>query len=192
MTGGPPDDRPATFTEMVDAYQGRIYGFVSRMCRDTEDARDVLQDTLLAAYRALPGFRGESRFSTWIFRIAANACRRMRRRRKHAPERVLSLDEVLPSTEHLTLEVPDASDGPEARALRAELHAALEEGIARLPVAYRAVLVLRDVEGLPAEEVAAVLGLTVPNVKSRLHRARMFLRHHLAEHAVNPSPGPGL
>jgi RNA polymerase sigma-70 factor, ECF subfamily len=89
-------DPSRAFAALVEAYERRLYGFASRMCRNAEDARDVLQDTFLSAFRALDQFRGESKLSTWLFRIAANACRKMRRRGKFEPERELSLEAFMP------------------------------------------------------------------------------------------------
>jgi RNA polymerase sigma-70 factor, ECF subfamily len=188
----PPDTAPdrdsaAGFRDTVEQYQARMYGFLSRMCRSREDARDALQDTFLSAFRAFENFRGESAVSTWLYRIATNACLKIRRRGKYEPERELSLDEFMPSREAGgPVEIADGAASPERVLLDKELQQALERAIAELPGPYRIVLVLRDVEGLPAEEVAQVLGLSVAAVKSRLHRARLFLRQRLAEHA---SPG---
>lgn len=179
-------DRRRAFPDLVAAYEHRIYRFASRMCRNAEDARDVLQDTFLAAFRAIGDFRGEAKVSTWLFRIAANACRKMRRRGKFEPERQLSLDEFLPDRgAHAAPEDPPPD--PETVAMTAELRQALETGVAALPPSYRIVLVLRDIEGFSAEEVAEILELSVPAVKSRLHRARLFLRQQLAEHQPGPA-----
>lgn len=176
-------DQKKAFLALVEHYQGRIYTFASRMCRDIEDARDVLQETFLAAYRALKDFRGEGKLSTWLFRIASNACRKIRRKGKFEPERELSLEEFLPLAEGTRKpEIPDWSQNPEALLLKEELQKTLEEGIAQLPEPYRIVLLLRDLEGFSAEEVAEILGLSVPAVKSRLHRARLFLRERLSEY----------
>jgi RNA polymerase sigma-70 factor (ECF subfamily) len=183
-------DNPA-FDALVARYGGRIYGFASRMCRSGEDARDVLQDTLLGAARTIGGFRAESRLSTWLLRIAANACLKMRRRRRRLdPDRLLSLDAALPEGGRVALLVADI-DTPERRFLRESLRAALERAIATLSSSYRAVVILRDVEGLSAEETAAALGLSVPAVKSRLHRGRTLLRQALL-HDGGPAPEPFL
>lgn len=180
-------DRRSAFRDLVGVYEHRIYRFASRMCRNAEDARDVLQDTFLAAFRAIGDFRGEAKFSTWLFRIAANACRKMRRRGKFEPERELSLDEFMPDSDARGVSATaDPAPDPEAVAMTAEVRRALEAGIADLPPPYRVVLVLRDVEGFSAEEVAEILELSVPAVKSRLHRARLFLRQQLAKHRPGP------
>jgi RNA polymerase sigma-70 factor, ECF subfamily len=187
-TPPPGSDRPVGFRDAVEQYQARIYGFLSRMCRSREDAKDALQDTFLSAFRAFESFRGESSMSTWLYRIATNACLKIRRRGKYEPERELSLDEFMPSRESREpVQIADGSASPERVLLDKELQQAVESAIAELPGPYRIVLVLRDIEGLPAEEVAQVLGLSVPAVKSRLHRARLFLRQRLEEHARTPS-----
>lgn len=173
---------------IVEAYQGRLYNFASRMCRNAEDARDVLQETFMGAFRGLPAFRGDARMSTWLFRIAANACRKMRRRRKDEPPRTLILEEVKPWASHGPVEIPDPAAGPEAVALRHELQHVLDNCIAGLPLPYRAVLILRDLEGLSTEESAEILGLSVPNVKSRLHRARLFVRQEFLRRLPGARP----
>lgn len=166
---------------LVESYQDRVYHFAARMCRDPEDARDVVQETFLAALRGVRRFRGEARLSTWLFRIAANACRKLRRRARGEPERVLSLEELPPMPDELREPAPD-DETPERHAAGSELRRALQAAIGALPAAYREVLLLRDVEGLSTEATAAALGLGVPAVKTRLHRARLFVRRSLAEH----------
>jgi RNA polymerase sigma-70 factor (ECF subfamily) len=149
------------------------------MCRSREDAYDVMQDTFLAAVRSAREFRGEGKLSTWLFRIAANACRKMRRRGKFEPQEHLSLDDVLPGPGEAAALASTEAETPEAQLLRTDLREALEAAIGELPRPYRAVLVLRDIEGLSTEEVAEALDLSVPAVKTRLHRARLFLRQRL-------------
>jgi RNA polymerase sigma-70 factor (ECF subfamily) len=155
------------------------------MCRNDEDAKDVLQDTLLAAARSVAGFRAEGALSTWLFRIAVNACRKMHRRGKFEPYRHLSLDEFLPSESEAAVSLSARQETPETVLARTDLRGALEDGIALLPRAYRAVLILRDLEGLSTQETAEALGLTPVAVKVRLHRARLFLRQRL----VTDRPG---
>ncbi|MBI2217214.1 MAG: sigma-70 family RNA polymerase sigma factor [Candidatus Rokubacteria bacterium] len=174
------------FPALVEHYGSRIYNFAARMCRSDEDAKDILQDTFLAAVRSVKDFRGEGKLSTWLFRIAANACRKMHRRGKFEPARELSLDEFMPGeAERATLASHvDAGETPEMALLRTDLRETLEGAIAELPPHYRAVLILRDLEGLSTEEAAEALGLTIVTVKVRLHRARLYLRRQLA--AVTP------
>jgi RNA polymerase sigma-70 factor (ECF subfamily) len=172
---GEPDALPA----LVDRYGSRIYGFASRMCHSDEDAKDIVQETFLATLRSASGFRGEARLSTWLFRIAANACRKMHRRGKFEPAHPLSLDELMPS-EAEKAALAGAADTPDAALLRTDRREVLESAIAALPPGYRAVLILRDLEGLSTDEAAHALGLTPATVKVRLHRARLTLRASLA------------
>jgi RNA polymerase sigma-70 factor (ECF subfamily) len=176
---------PGAFPTLVDEYGPRIYNFATRMCRSAEDAKDILQETFVAAVRSAKDFRGESKLSTWLFRIAANACRKMHRRGKFEPERQLALDEFMPD-EAERARLTGASDTPEAAMMRTDLRGALEAAIAALPATYRAVLVLRDIEGFSTAETAEALGLTPMAVKLRLHRARLFLRQRLAAHHEQP------
>ncbi len=176
-------DPKRAFYGLVERYEARIWSFAARMCRSTEDAKDVVQETFLAAFRAIRDFRGEAKLGTWLFRIAANACLKQRRRGKYEPERELSLDEFMPAGPGGSKpEIPDWSQSPQAAFHNQELREVLEEGIARLPEPYRVVLALRDVEGFSAEETGEILALSVAAVKTRLHRARLFLRQWLSRH----------
>jgi RNA polymerase sigma-70 factor (ECF subfamily) len=155
--------------------QPRIYRFSLKMCGRTEDAQDVLQDTLFAAARTVRGFRGASSVSTWLYTIARSFCIKKRRRSVFAPE-VVSLEADPAAARTAPAPGPD----PERALAHRELASTLEAAIAALEPASREVLVLRDMEGLPAEEVATITGLSVSAVKSRLHRARLALRARLA------------
>jgi RNA polymerase sigma-70 factor (ECF subfamily) len=155
-----------------------------RMCRNVDDAKDILQETFLGMVRSIREFREESKFTTWLYRIASNACLKKRRRGVHdpSPEQELSLDELMPrpDSEGRRPEIADWSDDAERALLRGELSGKMEAAIDKLPREYKVVLVLRDVEGFSAEETAEMLKLSVPAVKSRLHRARVFVRRELA------------
>ena len=182
---------PAALDELVRAHQGQVYAFAMRMCRNVEDAKDILQETFLGMLRSLREFREESKFSTWLYRIASNACLKKRRRGVHdpTPEQELSLDELMPrpDADGRKAEIPDWSEDAERALLRGELTARMETAIDKLPKEYKIVLVLRDVEGLSAEETAQAVGLSVAAVKSRLHRARVFVRRELAEYLRHPA-----
>lgn len=175
---------PAAVEELVRAHQARVYSFAMRMCRNVEDAKDILQETFLGMIRSIREFRGESKFSTWLYRIATNACLKKRRRGvfEPQPERELSLDELMPrpDSDGRRPEIADWSEDAERALLRGELSAQMEAAIDKLPREYKIVLVLRDVEGFSAEETAEMLKLSVAAVKSRLHRARVFVRRELA------------
>lgn len=169
------------------------------MCRDPEDAKDVLQDTLLAMARGVRDFRGASSLSTWLYTIARSFCIKKRRRSAHDPgqERApvgadgAAFDEDVPGTgRHL----PDPRENPDELLAGRQVKAALERAIAALEPKYREVLLLRDAEGLTAPEVAEVLGLTPQAVKSRLHRARLSVREQVAPLlgiGRDPSPSAG-
>jgi len=176
----------AALDTLVRTHQDRVYGFAMRMCRNVDDAKDILQETFLGMVRSIREFREESKFSTWLFRIASNACLKKRRRGVHdpTPDQELSLDELMPrpDSQGRKPEIPDWSDDAERALLRGELGARMEAAIDKLPKEYKIVLVLRDVEGLSAEETAQAVGLSVAAVKSRLHRARVFVRRELAEY----------
>jgi RNA polymerase sigma-70 factor (ECF subfamily) len=170
---------------LLARHEARLYRFARRLCRHREDAEDVLQESLLAAARSLSRFRGASSMSTWLYTIARSFCIKKRRRSVFAPVE-LSLE-----TEAAARVRGVAHPGrPPDEALEASrLEAALERAIAALDRPYREVLVLRDVEGLPAAEVARVTGLSVAAVKTRLHRARGRLREALAP-LLAPRGGP--
>ena len=153
-------------TALLSRHAPRIYRYGLKMCRDPEDARDVVQDTLLAAARGVRDFRGASSLSTWLYAVARSFCLRKRRGAQAAPN-TCSLEDETDVEETPSLESP-----PDEAVAHKELGAALDAAITALDPMYREVLVLRDVEGLTAPEVAEVLGLTVDAVKTRLHRAR--------------------
>lgn len=163
----------------------RMYRFAQRLCGEEEDARDLVQETFLNAYRGLRHFRGEAQFATWLYRIASRACLAMRRRRKGEPEHELSLEEFIPTSEgELQLQIRADGLTPEEALANKQLRRALREAIQGLPAKYRLVLVLRDMEGLSAKEVGTVMGLNERAVKSRLHRARLFVRRELTAQGV--------
>jgi RNA polymerase sigma-70 factor (ECF subfamily) len=163
----------AARTRLVEALSGTVFRFGRAFCRDPDDAEDVLQDVLLKLLEALPSFRGESALSTWAFTVARRTCA-LRRRRE---ARFASLEGRAGEPARA---LPDPGASPSRDAERGELRASLERGLARLPAAQREVLLLRDVEGRSAAEVARALEIGERAVKSRLHRARRALRESLA------------
>jgi RNA polymerase sigma-70 factor (ECF subfamily) len=175
------DSDAAAFDRLYRENADRIYRFAQRLCGQDEDAQDLVQDTFLNAYRGLPQFRGEAQVSTWLYTIASRVCIRMRRRRKGQPERELSLEEFIPTSEgELHLQIPTEGLTPEQALENKQLRRALTQAIQKLAPKYRLVLVLRDMEGLSAKEVGAIMGLNERAVKSRLHRARLFVRRELS------------
>ncbi len=176
----------AALEELLGRHQGQIYRFAMKMCREPEDAKDVLQETLLAMARSVRDFRGASSMSTWLYTIARSFCIKKRRRSKFAPEEERSLDSDV-ALETGRLAEPGRS--PEEALAGHQVQEALERAIGALAPMYREVLVLRDVEGLSAPEVAEVLGLRVDAVKSRLHRARLSVRAAVADRLGIPAGG---
>jgi len=176
------DDEPGAFDEFVRRYGRRLMAFSVRTCSNIDNAEDVFQDTLLKAYQALGDLREPKALRTWLYRVAANNCRMMRR--KDRAPRKISLDDYKPPgwEDGELIEVADWSDLPDDAAGRAELKQAFEEGLAELPAEYRMVLLMRDVEGMSTKETAAALEIGESAVKMRLHRARMALRQHLAQY----------
>jgi RNA polymerase sigma-70 factor (ECF subfamily) len=170
---------------LLQDVQPQIYRFSLKMCGHREDAQEVLQETLLAAARTVRGFRGASSVSTWLYAIARSFCIKKRRRSVFAPE-LVSLDTEPEAARAVSAPGPD----PERDLARHELSDALDSAIGSLEPGPREVLVLRDVEGLSADEVAAVTGLTVAAVKSRLHRARAAVRERLLPRLAAPPALP--
>lgn len=180
----PPTD-PSAFDKIYRDHVDLMYRFAHRLCGEPEAAKDLVQETFLNAYRGFKDFRGDARVSTWLYTIASRACLRMRRKRKGEPEHELSLDEFVPTSEgEFRLQIPMDGLSPEDALQSKQLRRALDQAIAKLPKKYRMVLVLRDMEGLSAKEVGMVMGLNERAVKSRLHRARLFVRRELSARGV--------
>jgi len=166
---------------LVDRYGGWIHGVTRRLLNDPRDAEEVTQDVLLTVVRKIQTFKGEAAFSSWLYRIAANAAyARLRSTRARGEVSIEPFLAVFDEEGRYAQPVVDWSHQLDDPALAGEVRAALERGLSRLSEEYRSVILLRDVEGLSNEDVAATLGLTVPAVKSRVHRARLFLRQELA------------
>jgi RNA polymerase sigma-70 factor (ECF subfamily) len=169
------------FEELVRRYDRNVFRIAQHITQNREDAEDVVQDAFLKAYGNLHQFQGQSKFYTWLVRIAVNeALMKLRRRR---PERTVSLDQDVETEEDsIPREVADWSPNPEQQYTQAELKDILTRTINGLPPGFRTVFVLRDVEGLSTEETAEALGLSIPAVKSRLLRARLQLRERLTKY----------
>lgn len=169
-------------SQLLTLAAGPAERFSRGFCRNPHDAEDLVQDVLATLLKSLDSFRGESSLSTWTYVVAKRACGRMRKRASRMVP--------LPEADATLAGAPDPSAGPARRLERRQLGEALERAIAALPMAHREVLVLRDVEGLPAAEVGAVLGLGERAVKSRLHRARLAVRAQLAPYMGGDAPPP--
>ena len=169
----------AAFTALVNRYEDMVYRFSYKVCRNKDKAAEALQDTFINMYRNLSSFDGRSKLSTWLYRIVTNNCLMKQRRRK--------LDDLLesydqPETDEngtLTHHIPRWDETPSEILLKKELKDVVEKAITELPIDYRVVFVLRDVEGNSNEETAKILGISVEATKSRLRRARAFLRDKL-------------
>lgn len=174
---------PLTPEQVFRDYAPRIYNLARRMLGSDADAEDVTQDVLLQVVRKLNTFRGESAFPTWLHRITVNAALAHRQKRAVRQRHQVSdpLDHFLEDGHH-TAPVRPWSVEPQQEALDHETHRLIEEAITKLPEIYRDVYVLADVENLPNAEIGQMLGLSLPAVKSRLHRARLLMRNALAPH----------
>jgi RNA polymerase sigma-70 factor (ECF subfamily) len=168
----------SAFEQLVRRYDRNVFRIAQHITQNREDAEDVVQDAFLKSYENLKNFQEQSKFYTWLVRIAVNeALMRLRRRR---PERMVSLDEDVKTEEDsMPREVADWTPNPEQQYSQEELRDILQRTIQGLPSSFRTVFVLRDVEGLSTEETAEALGLSIPAVKSRLLRARLQLRERL-------------
>lgn len=169
----------AAFEPLLARYQGKVFRLAMSMTRNQEDAEEVLQDVFLTVYRKITSFDGRSAFGTWLYRIAVNAA--LMKLRGRGPVQA-SIEEFLPQFtedgQHARM-VVDWTPGPEEQLLRQERTQVVREAIEGLPPDYKAVLVLRDLEGLSNEEAAEAMGISVLAVKARLHRARLVLRGKL-------------
>lgn len=169
----------SAFSALVKRYEGTVYRFSYKVCRDREKAEEALQDTFINVYRKLDSFDGKSKFSTWLYSIVTNNCLMKRRKRK--------LDDLLESLD----DPPTNDDGtfaehiarwdetPADVLIKKEFQTHLDRAVLKLPVEYRVVFVLRDLEGKTGEETAKILGISEGAAKSRLRRARAFLRIEL-------------
>lgn len=160
--------------ELLGRHETKVYRFGLRMCGNEEDAREVLQETLLTAFREVHAFRAEAELSTWLYQIARSHCSRAMRKRAGAPDELLPLDSADANA------VPTKGPTPDDASHAKQIGQLLEIAIRALPEKLREALVLRDVEGLTAEAAAAAAGVEVAALKSRLHRARLQVRQHLA------------
>ena len=168
----------AAFTELVRRYDKKIFRMAKQITQSDEDAEDVLQEALFKAYQHLKDFQGNSRFYTWLVRIAVNEA--LMKLRKRKSDKTVSLDEEIDTGEEtVTREIAVWDGNPEQRYSQEEMRVILDDAIQSLKPSFRTVFVLRDVEELSTEETADTLGLSIPAVKSRLLRARLELREKL-------------
>ena len=173
---------PQAMDQLVERYANRVYRLALRITGSHEDAEEVTQDALWTVGRKVDTFKGESAFGSWLYRITAIAAyMKLRSRRTRAQE--IALDDVLPALDGAHFEpMDDWSPRVDEQALQGELRQVLEQAIDQLPADYRTALVMHDVEGLSNPDIAESLGITLPAVKSRVHRSRLFLRRRLADY----------
>ncbi|MCU0245700.1 MAG: sigma-70 family RNA polymerase sigma factor [Bryobacter sp.] len=165
------------FAELLNHYERKVFRLARNITQNDEDAEDVLQETFLKAYSHLPDFQGNSKFYTWIVRIAVNEA--LMKLRKRKSDRQVSLDEQLDTGEDTLVREIAVWDNPEKQYSQDELREILDKSVQSLPPIFRNVFILRDIEELSTEETAEALGISIPAVKSRLLRARLQLREKL-------------
>jgi RNA polymerase sigma-70 factor (ECF subfamily) len=171
----------AAFSELVQRYERKIYRLAKHITQNDEDAEDVLQESFMKAYTHLDRFHGDSKFYTWLVRIAVNEA--LMKLRKRKSDRSVSLDEPQDTGEDLVQrEIAVWEDDPEKKYSREELAEILDNAVQSLKPSFRTVFVLRDIEELSTEDTAETLGISIPAVKSRLLRARLQLREKLTRH----------
>ncbi len=184
--------KPEAFERFFALVEKRVFAFGLKVCGHVEDAKDTLQETLLGAFKALPNldFKDSRALNVWLFKVAKNSCLMMRRKSHHQPEQELSLDQFLPGgDEGAPKEIPDWSNLPDDALLKKELREVVRQATLSLPMQYRMVLALRDMEQLSTKEVAEALDISEQNVKIRLHRARLFLRQELERYFAPQGDG---
>lgn len=163
------------FESLLRLYEKRVLALTMRMCRNPEDAQEAAQEAFLAAWQGLPAFRGESSFSTWLYRLTSNACvDLMRREGRHSASAGPSLND-----EDTGLDLPDRAPSPQEAAEQRELRGQIEAGLRSLSPEHRQVLILREIHQLSYEEIAQALSLDLGTVKSRISRGRRQLRNFL-------------
>jgi len=172
------------FEQFVAAYYNKLFRYSYAMCGQREDAEEIAQETLMKVFENLHQLHEPERLKPWVFRIAKNACLMKRRKSVFAPKAEVSLDQLIPtrSGDGAKLEIADWSGLPDHLAMDAELRERLRTSVHALPEMYRAVFLLRDVEGLSTEEAAEVLEVSTDVIKQRLHRARLILRKGLDDY----------
>ncbi len=166
------------FEEIISRYESKVMSLALRFTRNQEDAEEVMQDVFTTVYRKIEGFRGQSAFSSWLYRIVVNAAFMKLRKRKQS--QTVSMDDLSPAIKQYCID-RETFTGSHSQniAISHEMQSAIQNAVNRLPDQYRAVFVLRDVDGLSNQETGEILNLSIPAVKSRLHRSRIMLRKKL-------------
>lgn len=172
---------PKCLEEALALLQGTVFSFSMKVCGQREDAEDTMQEVLFKSIPYLPKFDSPRALLVWLYRVAKNRCLMSRRRSKFAPQRDLSLDQLMPDKLELELLSKEGPASPESQAVRNQQARRLRDVVQKLPPQHRIILVLRDMEGLSDDEIAEITGLKPGNVRVRLHRARLFVRKELEQ-----------
>ncbi|HOM25924.1 MAG TPA: sigma-70 family RNA polymerase sigma factor [bacterium] len=168
------------FEELVKRTQDKIYNLGLKILGNREDAADLLQETYIKAYESLQNFEGRSSFSTWLYRIATNFALMKLRKEKY---KKISIDEIKEASDgSYKLEISDWSNNPHLQYKNEELREILNEAINSLPPKYKTIFILHDIEGLSLSEISEILSLSIPTIKTRIHRSRLYLREKLSEY----------
>jgi len=180
----------AAFSELISRYSEKAHNLAMRITRNQEDAEEVLQDVFITVFRKIASFKGESAFSSWLYRITVNTAFMKLRKRKQTA--AISLEEITPNEKESW--VANRSDAADVNYLcsRHQLRSELDEAIQKLPEEYRIIFVLRDVDGLSNQEVGEILEISIPAVKSRLHRSRLMLRKSLSKFYADYTSGESI
>lgn len=173
------------FALLVEQHQGKVYNLAYRMTGNVEDAMDVSQEAFLKAWQALPNFKGESSFSTWMYRLTSNCAIDLLRKQKRKPHGSLTSD-FLEDEEGMEMQIPDLRYDPAMALEQKELGDSIQKGLTLLPPHHRDVLVMREMEGLSYQEISTTLALDLGTVKSRIARGRATLRKFLTKEKMNP------
>ena len=174
------DGNTNAFEDLVLEYQKQVYHITLKMTGNEEDAFDLSQETFLKAFRALPTFRGEAGFGSWLYRMAANLCIDfLRKKKRQGGGQLISLDEE--EEDRRPRELPDLRYEPQGALEKKEMRQKVQEGLQRLPHEQRLILVMRDVEGFSYQEISDALKIELGTVKSRIYRARAHLARLLTE-----------
>lgn len=171
------DKDEASFCELINRYSEKVHNLALRITRSPEDTEEIIQDVFVTVYNKIDKFEGKSAFSSWLYRITVNtAFMKLRKRRQNA---AISMEEISPNIKNNWIGTRSEQSDMNFITSKHEMRAALELAISKLPDEYRTIFLLRDVDGLSNQEVGQVLKITVPAVKSRLHRSRLMLRKSL-------------
>lgn len=188
LFGEPPE---VAIPRLMDDYADQIYGLGLRICDDPDKAEDLVQETFMRALRGWKGFDGRSKASTWLYTIASRACQRLERRRAGEPREMKKLDQLLPTRDRTIVDLPSDGGTPLEWIERQDVIDAVRRAIESLPMHFRLPVVLKEIEGMSVEDVAAVLGIKPATVKTRLHRARLLIRKELSKPLPRkPTPEP--